>query len=95
MRRAFGKARWEEKKRRAVSAAGWAGAVYGLYAFARHEIFGFLFLQNEFAIFNEQALPAFVLDYLAIVVLFVKLTDCFAGKAGRGAANATKKSIGG
>lgn len=71
----FGKAGIKEKQKRIVSAAGWAVSAYGIYAFYRHEILSFLLMKNEFAIFNQQSVLLFVLDYLAMIILMVKVTN--------------------
>lgn len=71
----FGKKKLTEKEKRMLSAAGWAVSVYGIYALYRHEIPSFLFLRNEFAIFNQQAVLLFIFDYLAMTVLMVKVTS--------------------
>lgn len=72
---AFGRAKVEEKPKKMVSIVVWAVSAYGIYAFYRHEIFSFLFLQNEFAIFNQQPALLFVLDYLAMITLIVNVTS--------------------
>lgn len=56
---------------------GWLISAYGVYAFYRHEILSFLLLKNEFAIFNQQPVPLFIMDYLAMVILIVNLTSHF------------------
>ncbi len=49
-------------------------SVYGLWAVYRHEILGFLFMKNEFAIFDpNQSIFLFLLDYAAILILVVNL----------------------
>lgn len=70
----FGKGETEGK--RMLSAVGWAVSVYGIYAFYRHEILSFLWMKNEFAIFDQQSVFFFVMDYLAMIILIVKVTNC-------------------
>ncbi len=73
----FGKETLTAKKKRILSTVEWTISVYGIYAFYRHEIFSFLLLRNEFAIFNQQAAFLFIFDYLAMIVLVVKVTSYF------------------
>ena len=58
-----------------LSAVGWAVSVYGIYAFYRHEILSFLLMKNEFAIFDQQSVFFFVMDYLAMIILIVNVTN--------------------
>ena len=76
MGKLFGKAEIEGKRKGLISAVGWAASAYGIYACYRHEILSFLVMKNEFAIFNQQSVFLFVLDYLAIIILIVKVTSC-------------------
>ena len=76
----FGKTELAGRKKWLVSGIGWAASAYGVFAFYWHEILSFLLLRNEFAIFNQQSALLFVLDYLAMVILIVKLTNCFLGR---------------
>ena len=76
MGKPFGKAEIEGKRKGLISAVGWAASAYGIYACYRHEIFSFLFMKNEFAIFNQQSVFLFILDYLAMIILIVKVTNC-------------------
>lgn len=69
----FGKGETEGK--RMLSAVGWAVSVYGIYAFYRHEILSFLWMKNEFAIFDQQSVFFFVMDYLAMIILIVNVTN--------------------
>ncbi len=69
----FGKGETEGK--RMLSAVGWAVSVYGIYAFYRHEILSFLWMKNEFAIFDQQSVFFFVMDYLALIILIVNVTN--------------------
>lgn len=80
----FGRAETEGKKRWLLPVIGWAASAYGMYAFYRHEIVLFLFLQNEFAIFNEQSIIIFALDYLTMVFLMVNVTDHFIHRKRKG-----------
>lgn len=62
------------EKKRLLSLAGAAVSLYGVRAIYRHEILSFLFMKNEFAMFDpEYPGILFVLDYLAILVLVVNL----------------------
>lgn len=80
--RKFGKAGLDGTRKQLISGIGWAVSAYGLYAGYRHEIFSFLLLQNEFAMFLEQSVFEFILDYLAMVVLIIKLVDYLCGRKG-------------
>ncbi|MDF2633052.1 MAG: rane protein [Caproiciproducens sp.] len=47
-------------------------AGYGIYAFVKREIGSYMFLQNQFVIFDfEETLVFFFMDYLAIMGLFI------------------------
>ena len=69
----FGKG--ETEGNRMFSSVGWAVSVYGIYAFYRHEILSFLWMKNEFAIFDQQSVFIFVMDYLAMIILIVNVTN--------------------
>lgn len=56
----------------AVRTIGWLAAIYGLYAFWRRDILGYMFLQIHFVFFDpSESLILYWLDYLAIMSLFV------------------------
>lgn len=56
----------------ALRAAAAAIAVYGAYAFVQREVGSYMFLKNEFVFFNfEEPLAFFLLDYIAVMALFV------------------------
>lgn len=47
-------------------------AVYGVFAFVQREIGSYMFLKNEFVLFNfDKPLILFFLDYIAVMGLFV------------------------
>lgn len=47
-------------------------AVYGVYAFAKRDIAGYMFLRIQFVFFDfEEPLIFFLLDYIAVMGLFV------------------------
>lgn len=47
-------------------------AFYGIYAFLKREILNYIFMKTQFVFFNfEEPLLLFILDYLAIMGLFV------------------------
>lgn len=49
-----------------------AAACYGLYAFVKREIGSYLFLKSQFVFFDfEEPLLFFLLDYMAVMALFV------------------------
>ncbi len=77
LRRMFAGKELSEKGKRFFSGLSWVVSVYGIYAGYRHEILSFLLLQNEFAMFQEQSIFGFVLDYLAMMGLIVNMTDSF------------------
>lgn len=52
-------------------------SLYGIYAFIRRELPAYMFRQTMFAFFDfEEPLVFFLLDYLAIMVLFAALGYC-------------------
>ena len=49
-------------------------AVYGIYAFAKRDIWNYMILKNHFAFFDfEEPVIFFLLDYMAVMGLFVWL----------------------
>lgn len=61
--------------------AGAALAVYGIYAFKKRAIGTYMFLQAHFVFFDyKESLSLFLLDYLAVMGLFVFLGH-YAGKS--------------
>ena len=54
-------------------------AVYGIYAFVKHKIFSYLFLQTQF-VFIDFSQPIFLvlIDYLLIIYLFMLVGYCCA-----------------
>ena len=54
-------------------------AVYGIYAFVKRDIAGYMFLRIQFVFFDfEEPLIFFLLDYLAVMGLFVFIGHYFA-----------------
>ena len=71
----------------ALRLAGYAFAAYGLEAFARREVGTYLLLQSHFVFFDgSEPIALFLLDYLAVMGLFVALgyalARCFRKTAG-------------
>lgn len=65
---AFGNSRWKWLLR----GMGAAIAAYGAYAFVKREIGSYIFWKNQFVFFDfEEPLFLFLLDYLAVMGLFV------------------------
>ncbi len=59
-------------RRNILRILGTAIALYGVYAFFRREIPGYLFLRTQFVFFDfSEPLIFFFLDYLSIMGLFV------------------------
>ena len=57
---------------RTVRIIGWLVAVYGVYAFWKRSILGYMLLQIHFVFFDpSESLILYFLDYLAIISLFV------------------------
>ncbi len=57
---------------RTVRIIGWLVAVYGVYAFWKRSILGYMLLQIHFVFFvPSESLILYFLDYLAIISLFV------------------------
>ena len=55
-----------------VRIIGWLAAIYGVYAFWKRSIFGYMLLQIHFVFFDPgESLILYWLDYLAIMSLFV------------------------
>lgn len=55
-----------------VRVAGWMIAVYGVYAFFKREIGSYMLLRNQFVFFDySESLAFFLLDYMAVMGLFV------------------------
>lgn len=53
-------------------------AVYGIYAFVKRDIAGYMFLKIQFVFFDfEEPLIFFLLDYLAVMGLFVFIGHYF------------------
>lgn len=53
-------------------------AGYGVYAFIRRKIGLYMFLQNKYVFFNfEESLIFFLVDYIAVMVLFVWVSHYF------------------
>ena len=51
--------------------------VYGLYAFISKELLKRMFLLSEYAFFNyEESIISLVIDYIAILCMFINLTYC-------------------
>jgi hypothetical protein len=47
-------------------------AIYGVFAFIKRGIPGYLFMRTRFAFFDfEEPLVLFFLDYIAVMILFV------------------------
>lgn len=54
-------------------------AIYGIYAFVKRDIAGYMFLKIQFVFFDfEEPLIFFLLDYLAVMGLFVLIGHYFA-----------------
>lgn len=59
-------------RRQAVQLAGLAAAAYGIYAFIKRGLPGYMFLQVHFVFFDyAEPLIFFVLDYMAVMGFFV------------------------
>lgn len=57
-----------------LRAAVWLAALYGVYAFIKRQLPGYMFMQIQFAFFDyEEPLVFFFADYLAIMTLFLLL----------------------
>ena len=55
-----------------VRSAGFFIAGYGVYAFFKREIGGYMFLKNQFVFFDYgEPLILFLIDYIAVIGLFV------------------------
>ena len=55
-----------------VRIIGWLIAAYGVYAFGKRGILGYMLLRNHFVFFDfAEPLALFLMDYLAIMSLFV------------------------
>lgn len=51
-------------------------AIYGVYALIKQDIFQYLFLQNEFFLFNDkQSLINYIFDFTAIMELIIYVTN--------------------
>ena len=61
---------------------GFLIASYGLYAFFKREIGSYMLLKTQFAYFDlDEPLTSFLLDYVAVMGLFVFLGHYLAGAA--------------
>ena len=57
---------------RIVRITGWLIVLYGIYAFVHREVLSYMLLQNQFVFFDfEEPLIWFLLDYMAIMGMFV------------------------
>ena len=61
-----------KRRIRALDAAGYLLAVYGAVAFFRRDIADYLLLRSHFVFYDfSESLPLFLLDYCAVMALFV------------------------
>ena len=61
---------------RKIAAVGMLISIYGVYALVKRQLPGYMFMQLQFAFFDyDEPLVFFLLDYLAIMMLFVALGD--------------------
>ena len=80
----MGMAKWMFKKpsdirKWSIRIIGILIAAYGAYAFIQREICTYMFLQNTFVFFDfEEPLIFFLLDYIAVMCLFVFVGHYFA-----------------
>ena len=59
---------------RKIAAVGMLISIYGVYALVKRQLPGYMFMQLQFAFFDyDEPLVFFLLDYLAIMMLFVAL----------------------
>lgn len=61
---------------RKIAAVGVLVSIHGVYALVKRQLPGYMFMQIQFAFFDyDEPLVFFLLDYLAIMMLFVALGD--------------------
>ena len=65
--------------------AVWLAALYGMYAFVKRQLPGYMFMQIQFAFFDyEESLICFFADYLAVMALFLLLGHLLGGVLRKG-----------
>lgn len=65
--------------------AVWLAALYGMYAFVKRQLPGYMFMQIQFAFFDyEEPLICFFADYLAVMALFLLLGHLLGGVLRKG-----------
>ena len=65
--------------------AVWLVALYGMYAFVKRQLPGYMFMQIQFAFFDyEVSLICFFADYLAVMALFLLLGHLLGGVLRKG-----------
>ena len=66
--------------RKILRVSGWLAALYGVFAFWKRDFPKYLLLRTHFLMFEDgDTVPAFLLDYLAIMILFA-LCSHYIGK---------------
>lgn len=58
-------------RKQALRGAAFLIAAYGAYAFVKRDFVDYMLLRYHFVFFGDEPLPLFLLDYVAIMVLFV------------------------